>query len=64
MDPRPVCHWPGLLLKKSLDLDLRNLAQPARLREGRNALETRLIMTARSTLLYATLAQYAACTLE
>ena len=59
-----VCHWPGLLLEKSLDLDLRNLAQPARLREGRNATETKLIMTARSTLLYATLAQYAACTLE
>ena len=34
------------------------------LREGRNATEPRLIMTARSTLLYATLAQYAACTLE
>ena len=31
---------------------------------GRNATETKLIMTARSTLLYATLAQYAACTLE
>ena len=50
--------------EKSLDLDLRNLAQLARLREGRNALKARLIMTARSTLLYATLAQYAACTLE
>ena len=62
-----VCHGPGLFMdhaKKSLDLDLRNLAQPARLREGRNATETKLIMTARSTLLYATLAQYAACTLE
>ena len=32
--------------------------------KGRNATEPRLIMTARSTLLYATLAQYAACTLE
>ena len=32
--------------------------------KGRNALETKLIMPARSTLLYATLAQYAACTLE
>ena len=32
--------------------------------KGRNATETKLIMTARSTLLYATLAQYAACTLE
>ena len=59
-----VCHRPGLHAKKSLDLDSRNLAQPARLREGRNALKTKLIMTARSTLLYATLAQYAACTLE
>ena len=28
----------GLHAEKSLDLDLRNLAQPARLREGRNAL--------------------------
>ena len=27
-----VCHGPGLHAKKSLDLDLRNLAQPARLR--------------------------------
>ena len=36
----------------------------ARLREGRNALKAKLMMTARSTLLYATLAQYAACTLE
>ena len=27
-----VCHRPGLHAKKSLDLDLRNLAQPARLR--------------------------------
>ena len=59
-----VCHWPGLHAKNSLDLDLRNLAHLARLREGRNALETKLIMTARSTLLYATLAQCAACTLE
>ena len=32
--------------------------------QGRNAEKARLIMTARSTLLYATLAQYAACTLE
>ena len=59
-----VCHRPGLHAKKSLDLDLRNLARQPRLREGRNALKTKLIMTARSTLLYATLAQYAACTLE
>ena len=59
-----VCHGPGLHAKKSLDLDLRNLAQPARLREGLNALKAKLMMTARSTLLYATLAQYAACTLE
>ena len=40
------------------------LAQPARAPQGRNAEKARLIMTARSTLLYATLAQYAACTLE
>ena len=63
MGPRFVTGM-VFMQKKSLDLDLRNLAQPARLREGRNALETKLIMTARSTLLYATLAQYAACTLE
>ena len=68
MDPRFVTG-PGFMRKnllqaKSLDLDLRNLAQPARLREGRNALKAKLMMTARSTLLYATLAQYAACTLE
>ena len=68
MDPRFVTG-PGFMRKnllkaKSQDLDLRNLARPARLREGRNATEPRLIMTARSTLLYATLAQYAACTLE
>ena len=59
-----VCHWRGLLLKKSLELDSRNLAQPARAPRGRNATEDALIMTARSTLLYATLAQYVACTLE
>ena len=63
-DGPKVCHGPGLHAEKSPDLDLRNLAQPARLREGLNALKAKLMMTARSTLLYATLAQYAACTLE
>ena len=63
MDPRFVMGL-GFMRKNPWIFDLRNLAQQARLREGRNATEPRLIMTARSTLLYATLAQYAACTLE
>ena len=63
MDPRFVTG-PAFYCKNPWILDLRNLAHLERLREGRNALETKLIMTARSTLLYATLAQYAACTLE
>ena len=63
MDPRFVMG-PAFMQKNPWIFDLRNLARPARLREGRNATEARLIMTARSTLLYATLAQYAACTLE
>ena len=62
MDPRFVTGQ--VFMQKNPWILIYATWQPARLREGRNATEARLIMTARSTLLYATLAQYAACTLE
>ena len=63
MDPRFVMG-PGFMQKNPWILIYATWHGRHGSGEGRNATEPRLIMTARSTLLYATLAQYAACTLE